>query len=160
MHLRNSLCLRVADNKNDVLSRNLDVYKEEMLKNGLVDSDIDYFNRAYKSNTNCGLYLEGVIIQLIVLDLEEVKFIKIHCTGCDKHMGSAPNEYENRFQHPILKVLLCAKCFQFYCSGEFEKGEDGSELYCRWCGEGGLVYCCTKCPFVFCKVCLMINSAK
>lgn len=87
-----------------------------------------------------------------IADLKQVKSIKIHCTSCDKHLGSAASQKANRYEHPLLKVVICEQCYLFYCSGEFDKDEDGSELYCRWCGEGGEVYCCTKCPYVFCKV--------
>lgn len=86
-----------------------------------------------------------------------VQLTKIHCTACNIHLGSALDGQGNRFVHPLLKVLICKKCFHFYTSGEFEKDEDGSELYCRWCGQGGQVLCCSSCEMVFCKKCIRIN---
>ncbi|CAG9765504.1 unnamed protein product [Ceutorhynchus assimilis] len=86
-----------------------------------------------------------------------VQSTKIHCTACNVHLGSALTGANNRFVHPLLKVLICKNCYHFYTSGEFEKDEDGSELYCRWCGQGGQVLCCSSCEFVFCKRCIRNN---
>ncbi|KAJ8929062.1 hypothetical protein NQ314_018287 [Rhamnusium bicolor] len=79
-----------------------------------------------------------------------VQYTRIHCTACNDHLGSALCEMSNRLVHPLLKVLICKECNDFYTSGEFEKDYDGSETYCRWCGQGGLVICCSNCEFVFC----------
>lgn len=85
-------------------------------------------------------------------DYERVKLFRLHCTICDKHLGCAPwlNERQMRL-HKLLNVAVCRKCFEFYGDVNFPI-EDDAELYCCWCGEGGDVFCCSKCPKIVCKV--------
>ncbi|KAL1458134.1 hypothetical protein WDU94_008305 [Cyamophila willieti] len=80
-----------------------------------------------------------------------------HCTMCNVHIPIIVNKPDLFVGHPILKTLVCMKCFKFYGDGNFDRGDDGVDLYCRWCAEGGLLFCCSSCPNVFCKGCVKKN---
>ena len=55
-------------------------------------------------------------------------------------------------RHPLLGVGICMTCRKFYKDGSgWEKDEDGCDIYCRWCGQGGELFLCDKCPAAFCK---------
>ncbi|CAG9864779.1 unnamed protein product, partial [Phyllotreta striolata] len=89
-----------------------------------------------------------------------VQYTKIHCTSCkagNRHLGSSLDSIDNIFVHPVLNVLICKDCFDYYNDGDFENDKDGTEMYCRWCGQGGRVFCCNTCTFVFCIYCVRVN---
>ncbi|KAK0167283.1 hypothetical protein PV327_004702 [Microctonus hyperodae] len=90
-------------------------------------------------------------------DIAQVRFRRIHCTACDVHIGSAPSEAENMQEHPLLKTLLCARCRDFYGDGNFEQGDDATDMFCRWCANGGNLYCCSYCSNTFCDKCIKRN---
>uniref|UniRef100_A0A1B6JDM0 PHD-type domain-containing protein n=1 Tax=Homalodisca liturata TaxID=320908 RepID=A0A1B6JDM0_9HEMI len=90
-------------------------------------------------------------------DYERVKLFRLHCTICDQHLGCAPWLTERQMRtHKLLRVAVCRKCFDFYGDINFPL-EDGSEIYCCWCGEGGEVFCCSSCPKIVCKKCIKRN---
>ncbi|XP_026685251.1 uncharacterized protein LOC103517312 [Diaphorina citri] len=76
---------------------------------------------------------------------------------CDEHIPIIVNKHHLFVGHPILKTLVCKDCFKFYGDGNFDRGDDGVDLYCRWCAEGGTLFCCSNCPNVFCKKCVRQN---
>ena len=78
--------------------------------------------------------------------------MRLHCSVCDCHIGCGESANFTMACHRVLKVLICNECDSFFGTGKFEVGEDGSEIYCKWCGQGGQVVCCSHCPSVFCKV--------
>ncbi|KAI9553415.1 hypothetical protein GHT06_021318 [Daphnia sinensis] len=61
---------------------------------------------------------------------------------------------ENIQIHPVLGVLLCSACREFYDNAPFTKNVKGHDEYCRWCAEGCRAILCDTCPNVFCKACL------
>ncbi|XP_063223963.1 DNA (cytosine-5)-methyltransferase 3C isoform X3 [Bacillus rossius redtenbacheri] len=81
--------------------------------------------------------------------------MRLHCTACDRHMGLSTKTVV--FSHRIMRVLLCQRCYLFYDTGEFQQGDDGSDMFCRWCGQGGRLICCSLCSNVFCEKCISRN---
>ncbi|XP_026286110.1 uncharacterized protein LOC113211824 [Frankliniella occidentalis] len=106
----------------------------------VTDEELAFYKEMFQSNG-----IEGVLK------------LRLHCTSCGRHIGAAPNYIHLGNRHKVLRVLTCNRCRSFYGIGQFTKDSDGSELYCRWCGQGGQVICCSSCPNVFCQPCIRRN---
>lgn len=61
------------------------------------------------------------------------------------------------FIHPSLEVIICKACLDFYGNGLYKTDKKGDDVYCRWCAQGGTIYCCSKCSVAFCKKCIDRN---
>ncbi|XP_046395134.1 transcriptional regulator ATRX homolog isoform X2 [Ischnura elegans] len=91
---------------------------------------------------------------------ESVLKSKIQCTACGTSLMKHVNKGKDLFFHPMLQVLICEDCRAFYGDGSFPLDDDNSDQYCRWCAQGGSLYCCSACNFVFCKSCVRRNFRK
>jgi len=94
--------------------------------------------------------------------VDSVETMNIQCTACWKQVNH--HVMNNIMRHPLLGVAVCRNCRYFYegddNSDEWEKDEEGSDLYCRWCAQGGEVVGCDKCQYVFCKRCITRNLGR
>lgn len=87
------------------------------------------------------------------VDAKNIELCRIHCTICDKHIGCGADGKKKAETHIMLDVLICKVCHEFYGDGKFPLDKtDDTEIYCRWCGQGGDQICCSFCPKVFCNV--------
>lgn len=68
------------------------------------------------------LIMSNGIKEFCFSDISAVRFQRLHCTACDAHIGSAPVDSSNMFEHPVLHTLLCSTCREFYGDGTFEQG--------------------------------------
>ena len=86
----------------------------------------------------------------------------ITCSACNKQVNH--HILNSVMRHPVLGVAICRSCRYFYdgdgSDGEWEKDEDGVDMFCRWCGQGGEVLGCDDCKFVFCKKCITRNLGR
>jgi hypothetical protein len=48
--------------------------------------------------------------------VDDVAKVKLHCTTCDLHIGTAPIAEKIVRTHLVLGVTQCNKCFAFYVS--------------------------------------------
>lgn len=87
-------------------------------------------------------------------------------TSCQKYI----KKLSEANIHPLLKVLICRKCFSDYGDGDFASLDDGvdemgDDNFCRWCADGGDLFGCTnekarnndRCHYTFCKSCVQRN---
>ncbi|XP_023703931.1 transcriptional regulator ATRX isoform X3 [Cryptotermes secundus] len=88
---------------------------------------------------------------------EVVTHRMLRCTACCTNLQAVVLEGRDIYHHPVLRVLMCRTCVGFYGDGNFSVDEDGSDKYCRWCGQGGTLYCCSTCSSAFCKSCIKRN---
>ncbi|KAK9504056.1 hypothetical protein O3M35_010491 [Rhynocoris fuscipes] len=89
-------------------------------------------------------------------DVKAVKNKNILCTSCNVSLKELILRGKPR-THPFMDTLLCEKCNSFFGDGDFSVDEDGSDKYCRWCGQGGTLFLCSKCTAGFCKKCIKRN---
>ena len=81
---------------------------------------------------------------------------RMTCCTCGKSVTAIIGIKGGVLRHPHLGVAMCDPCRKFYGDGNWPRSEDGDE-YCRFCGQGGDILLCDKCPNAFCKKCLNRN---
>ncbi|KAM9356604.1 transcriptional regulator ATRX [Symphorus nematophorus] len=83
---------------------------------------------------------------------------KVSCTACGKQV----NQFNRNsvYEHPVLKVLICKSCYNYYTSDDINRDSDGMDEQCRWCAEGGKLICCDYCNNAFCKKCILRNLGR
>lgn len=84
----------------------------------------------------------------------------LNCTACFKQVTGDIGSSHGICRHPGLGVGICKQCRTFYKDGNWQKDEDGYDIFCRWCAEGGELILCDKCPSSFCKRCLQRNLGR
>lgn len=90
---------------------------------------------------------------------EDIGEMSIQCTACWKQVNHHVKNDVNR--HPMLGVPICRSCYNFYGEDEdWEKDEEGWDIYCRWCANGGDLICCDSCTNTFCKRCIQRNKGR
>uniref|UniRef100_A0A096LTB9 DNA helicase n=1 Tax=Poecilia formosa TaxID=48698 RepID=A0A096LTB9_POEFO len=80
------------------------------------------------------------------------------CTACGRQVNHFRRDL--LYQHPVLKVLICKSCYNYYSSDDISKDRDGMDEQCRWCAEGGNLICCDYCSNAFCKKCILRNLGR
>ncbi|XP_070553271.1 transcriptional regulator ATRX homolog [Ptychodera flava] len=76
----------------------------------------------------------------------------VHCSSCGDQVN--PSNKSNVRRHPVLKLLVCRRCYKYYTSGKITQDEDGIDEQCKLCGEGGKLLCCDFCTSTFCRPCV------
>jgi len=85
----------------------------------------------------------------------------LKCTSCFRGVSMALNTAGGMWRHALLGVPTCKKCREFYKDGDgWEKDDEGLDIYCRWCAQGGEIILCDKCPKAFCRTCVQRNMGR
>jgi len=85
----------------------------------------------------------------------------LKCTTCFKVVSMVLGTAGGLWRHALLGVASCKKCRDFYKDGsDWEKDDEGLDIYCRWCGQGGEIILCDKCPKAFCRTCVQRNMGR
>uniref|UniRef100_A0A3B4ZYT5 DNA helicase n=1 Tax=Stegastes partitus TaxID=144197 RepID=A0A3B4ZYT5_9TELE len=82
----------------------------------------------------------------------------VSCTACGRQVNHFRKD--SLYRHPVLKVLICKSCYNYYSSDDISKDGDGMDEQCRWCAEGGNLICCDFCSNAFCKKCILRNLGR
>uniref|UniRef100_A0AAQ5YLQ9 DNA helicase n=1 Tax=Amphiprion ocellaris TaxID=80972 RepID=A0AAQ5YLQ9_AMPOC len=82
----------------------------------------------------------------------------VSCTACGRQVNHFRKD--SLYRHPVLKVLICKTCYNYYSSDDISKDGDGMDEQCRWCAEGGNLICCDFCSNAFCKKCILRNLGR
>eukprot|EP00116_Pleurobrachia_bachei_P000393 sb/3460655/ len=81
------------------------------------------------------------------------------CASCGSDVVLRPYK-RLMLLHPYLKTAMCRSCHDFYHSDVFAHDEEGSLVYCIWCGEGGELIYCEKCEKPYCSDCIKRNFGR
>uniref|UniRef100_A0A3Q4MWV7 DNA helicase n=1 Tax=Neolamprologus brichardi TaxID=32507 RepID=A0A3Q4MWV7_NEOBR len=84
--------------------------------------------------------------------------VQLICTACGRQVNHFRRD--SLYRHPVLKVLICKSCYNYYSSDDISKDCDGMDEQCRWCAEGGNLICCDFCSNAFCKKCILRNLGR
>jgi len=91
----------------------------------------------------------------------------VKCTSCSTSI-SPYGERKEIYEHPKLHVVICKKCYKKVTHEEMtEKDDEGFDVYCAWCGDGGALINCESvlddeysCQKSFCESCLKRNLGR
>lgn len=126
-------CENILKDNGGRLQRTVKLMKEQMK---LCDEEITYRKDYFSKND----------------EKEHMKYFR--CTKCGKSFQKNIACGESIPIHPLLDVLLCTSCCDYYGDGNFSLDSEGEDKYCRWCGEGGTIFSCSKCICAFCENCV------
>ncbi|CAH1393146.1 unnamed protein product [Nezara viridula] len=90
-------------------------------------------------------------------DVKDIVKWNLRCTACGRSIRRQIFKGDLIIIHPRLETLICYVCMEFLGNEEFSVDEDGTDKYCRWCGQGGKLLLCSSCPHAFCKRCIKRN---
>ena len=91
---------------------------------------------------------------------EVLEDLEVKCTACFNQVNHKARGLIAR--HPILGVVTCKACRNFFFEGTWTRDEDGFFEHCRWCGNGGDLVCCAieTCKNSFCSICIKRNLGR